>query len=52
MRLRRLSSTVLGAALAATVLAAPAAAAEPLSWSVRGPGAAVSARLALDDAAG
>ncbi|GAA3916987.1 glycoside hydrolase family 97 catalytic domain-containing protein [Actinoplanes auranticolor] len=50
MRLRRLSSTVLGAALAATTLAAPAAAAEPLSWSVSGPGAAVSAQLALDEA--
>src|SRR5688572_13433600 len=50
MRLRRLSSTVLGAALAATTLAVPAAAAEPLSWSVSGPGAAVNARLALGEA--
>ncbi len=50
MRLRLLSSTVFVAALVATGLAAPATAADPLSWSVPGPGAAVTARLALDDA--
>jgi alpha-glucosidase len=48
MRLRRLTSTVLGAALVAGTLARPAAAAAPPSWSVTGPGGAVAARLALD----
>ena len=50
MRLRRLCSTVLVATLATTVLAAPAAAAAPQSWSVTGPDAAVAAKLALDEA--
>ena len=49
MRPGRLSSTVVGAVLIAATIPAAAAAAEPHSWSVTGPGAAVSARLALDE---
>ncbi|AGZ44614.1 glycoside hydrolase family 97 catalytic domain-containing protein [Actinoplanes friuliensis] len=49
MRLRRLSSTVLGAALIAALIPGSATAAAPQAWSVAGPGAAVTARLALDD---
>jgi alpha-glucosidase len=47
MRLRRLTSTVLGVTLVATVLPDPARAA-PAAWAVTGPGQVVSARLALD----
>jgi len=49
MRPGRLCSTVLGAALMAAAIPAAAPAAALQSWSVTGPGAVVSARLALDE---
>ena len=49
LRLRRTLSAALGGLLGTAFLTAPAAAAEPLSWSVTGPDRAVQARLALDD---